>query len=141
MLWPNPKSKLGNKYKKDCSFGFEPVSRETVKVAISNKYFAGQIVPNDTKPYDISIIFAMTDEKYKKVYDYCTPKVAPRYHIAKFNCATFALAALESAGIKHRFKKKYWSLGVLRWFLGVANLRYYGYTPAQMGYDLATGRY
>lgn len=112
-----------------------------MKVALSYKYFDGSVTSNDGKPYDVSVLFKITNEQYKKIYDYCKSKPVPKYHIVKFNCATFVITALNKAKVKHRFKKKAWSLGIFRLVLGWANLCYYGYTPAQMGYDVARGKY
>lgn len=141
-LHPNPNSSLSEKYRKNCAYGFQPKTQQTMRVALSLKYFDGAIKRNDKNPFDICISFPVLNRQYKVIYDYCTQKKAPRYHISLFNCATFAIEALNKAKVKHKFKKKAWYLGIYRLFLsGFRNALYYGYTPAQMGYDLATGNY
>ena len=94
-------------------------------------------------------MYSVTEAQYKKVYDFCHPKQTPKYHIVYYNCATFAIKALEQAGIKHKFKRKFWNMGLLALPIlgfGAASIMllamyYYGYNPAQMARDVITGKY
>ena len=79
---------------------------------------------------------------------YLHPRKTPSYNIVKFNCATFALAALERAKVNHRFRKGFWNFGAFGFlmsvayaFNGLSRFYFYGYTPAQMAYDVMRGKY
>ena len=50
--------------------------------------------------------FTITDSNFNKLLVYIKKHKDDKYHLSKYNCATFAIKALEAAGIKHGMKEK-----------------------------------
>ena len=140
-LYPDKKYSGLARYRNDCSFGFyTPNTREVLMLT----YCTGRIRSEYNAKYDVKKTYFITMTQYKTIYNYCNPSKVPSYHLTYFNCVTFALQALEKAGIKHGFKSKRWNFGLasiaiigLTFGLGTAFLLgTYGYCPAQLAWDI-----
>ena len=149
VLNPGKDQNLKKKYG-TCAFGFAPRSQRTMVITIQQflnpkVYARGRIMDESKNRFSVFVRFNITKTQFENVVKYKNKmqKSPPNYNLIKFNCATFALSVLEKAGIKHKFKPKFWNFGANLLFflmLGVRKLYFKGYTPAQMAYDVLHGK-
>jgi RHS repeat-associated protein len=154
--------------RKTVARGFGSYSPSTVVVAVSRVTVKGIIKDEKLKRRSITIFYTITRKQYQKIYDYLYMKKVPKYNIVSYNCTTFAIGALEVAGIRHRFKKHFWNLGKKTYLLAGTTFTFgeitfsisknilskgaiaisafilsfsssYGYYPARLAYDIAHG--
>ena len=95
-LYPDKNYSGLSRYRNDCSFGFYTPS---TRKALTLIYCPGRIRSEYRRTYDVKMTYFITMNQYKAIYNYCTPSKTPAYHLTDFNCATFALQALEKAGV------------------------------------------
>ena len=154
--------------KRICTRGFLSATTSTMLVALSRITFNGKIRNEPSLSRSISVSYNINRKQYDKIYNYLYQTKPPKYNVITYNCTTFAIGALEKAGIKHHFKKHFWNMGkgfyitvgsalviggltmiykskiVGMAIITVASLVLsfslsYGYYPARLAYDIAHG--
>jgi len=142
--------------------GFRPKTNRTAWVAIGRVSVKGLIENQVKLRYDSRVCYSITKKQFTKVRNFLYATNPPKYNVVSYNCATFALDALNKAGIRYKFKKHFWNIGLPAHLLSAAlfvsgfsrlmsTTKFaaatflfsfsfsYGYTPARLAYDINKG--
>jgi RHS repeat-associated protein len=138
-------------YKKDANgkitkivkyIGFYPKERLNADSVAAHQDQAGYIGDDSNHSWSIAKVYEISPEQVQAVFDY-VDNYKNDYNVITNNCTTFAVGALEAAGIESSISEQQWKMPfyikVYAFFKGVKLKDFKGYNPANAGEYLRKG--